>query len=143
MKIPALALLCLLLASSISFAQEETQEEASSSADDVIAERLKPFGKVCLEGEDCGAAAPAMVAGGGRGGKELYDQYCFACHATGLNEAPLVGDEAWQVRLDKGQDVLLENTRAGFNVVMPAMGTCMDCTDEELLAAIDYMVTGE
>ena len=30
---------------------------------DAIAERLKPVGDVCLQGQDCGGAAPAAAAG--------------------------------------------------------------------------------
>ena len=96
-----------------------------------------------MEGEDCGSAAPAVVTVG-RSGIEVYRAHCFACHETGVSEAPLVGSENWQVRLkEKGPEVLMANTKAGFNVVMPPMGTCMTCSDEELQAAIDYMVNGE
>ena len=40
----------------------------------------------------------------------------------------------------KGIDVLYESTYNGLNGVMPARGTCMDCSDEELQATVDYMV---
>lgn len=116
----------------------------NSDAEDTLEERLQPYGNVCMEGEDCGVAAPAIViSDGGRSGIEIYEKHCFACHATGLQNAPLVGSDAWQERVAKGNAVMLENTRNGFNVVMPPMGTCMDCTDGELQAAIDYMVTGQ
>ena len=125
---------------SIATAQEADTSESAESIED----RIQPFGKVCMEGEDCGAAQPVNVASaGGRDGKTIYDKHCFACHATGVSDAPLVGADTWQPRLDKGMDVLLENTRNGFNVTMPPMGTCMDCTDEEFKASIEYMVTGE
>lgn len=108
-----------------------------------LEDRLTPFGKVCMEGEDCGSAAPAVVVKM-RSGIEVYNAHCFACHATGVSEAPLVGAEDWQIRLnEKGPEVLMANTKAGFNVVMPPMGTCMNCSDAELQAAIDYMVNGE
>ena len=109
-----------------------------------IAERLQPFGKSCMKGEDCGVAAPAVAAPGERSGIDVYNQHCFACHATGLQDAPLVGHEAWNERLAKGRVTLLENTRNGFNNgLMPPMGTCMTCTDTEFWAAITYMVTGD
>ncbi|MYD42456.1 MAG: cytochrome c5 family protein [Gammaproteobacteria bacterium] len=96
-----------------------------------------------MEGEDCGSAAPAVVQTG-RSGIDVYNAHCFACHATGVSNAPLVAAEDWQVRLDeKGYETLLANTKAGFNVVMPPMGTCMACSDDELKAAIDYLLYGE
>ncbi len=111
---------------------------------EAIEERLKPFGSSCLEGQECGSVAPTPTAfGTGLSAKGVYDKYCSTCHEAGLNEAPLVGSDAWDERVAKGLDVLLANTKAGFNVVMPPMGTCMDCTDAELEAAIDYMITGE
>ena len=115
------------------------QDESRETVED----RLQPFGNLCMQGEDCGTVAPVTVSVS-RSGIEVYNAHCFACHATGVSEAPLVGAEEWQVRLnEKGAETLLANTRAGFNVVMPAMGTCMNCTDAELQAAIDYLVNGE
>lgn len=150
MKRLAFALLCsaLLASSALSIAEEnETEPTKETTGEEemgeTVADRLQPFGKVCLQGEDCGEAQPVMVAQGGRGALEIYNKHCFACHATGVSEAPLVGADTWQPRLEKGWDVLMENTRNGFNTVMPPMGTCMDCTDEEFRAAIEYMITGE
>lgn len=115
----------------------------AEEAGETVEDRLKPFGNVCMEGEDCGSVAPVATVAT-RSGIEVYNAHCFACHATGVSNAPLVGAEDWQTKLEeKGAELLLENTRAGFNVVMPPMGTCMTCSDAELQAAIDYMITGE
>ena len=41
-------------------------------------------------------------------------------------------------------DTLMSNTVNGFaNNTMPPMGTCMDCSDAELQAAIDHLIAGE
>ena len=110
---------------------------------ETVEDRLKPFGNVCMEGEDCGSVAPVAVVAG-RSGIDVYNAHCFACHATGVSNAPLVGAEEWQTKLaEKGAELMLANTKTGFNVVMPPMGTCMNCSDAELQAAIDYMITGE
>ena len=104
-----------------------------------IAERIKPFGSVCRAGEDCGAAV-AAVATGPLSGQQVYDQFCFACHAAGVGGAPLLGDIAqWQPRIDKGMDVLMVSTLNGIGT-MPAKGTCMNCSDDELNAAVVYML---
>lgn len=75
-----------------------------------------------------------------RAADAVLNQYCNVCHLTGWNGAPLSGDaNDWQPRLSTGFDSLFKNTRQGFNN-MPPMGTCMDCTDEELQAAIRKML---
>lgn len=104
-----------------------------------IAERIKPFGSVCRAGEDCGTAA-AAAASGPLSGQAVYDQFCFACHAAGVGGAPLLGDVAqWEPRIAKGMETLMASTINGINA-MPAKGTCMNCSDEELQAAVDYML---
>ena len=134
--------LCLVgavLAASAAFGQAVP---AGTVAD--VIERTSPFGALCLEGEDCGGAAvaapPADAAGAaGKSGSDVYGTFCRACHETGLNEAPKLGDaDAWAPRLAKGMEELLRTTRNGLNV-MPPMGLCMSCSDDELEAAIEYM----
>lgn len=70
----------------------------------------------------------------------ILNQYCNVCHLTGWNGAPLSGDvNDWQARLTAGFDALFKNARQGIDN-MPPMGTCQDCTDEELQAAIRKML---
>ena len=132
----AAAILFVALGATTSESEEATETSA-------LEERLQPFGKSCLEGEDCGSAAPAMGTGAGTGlsAKEVYDKFCHVCHQTGVSEAPLFASDQWEERVAKGADVLLENSKKGLNL-MPPMGTCMDCSDEELQASIDYMISG-
>ena len=104
-----------------------------------ITDRLQPIGSVCRVGDDCGVAT-AVVATGPLSGEEVYNQYCFACHTTGVSDAPRLGNsDDWQPRLSKGIDELMATTLNGLNA-MPAKGTCMGCSDEELAEAVDYMV---
>lgn len=104
-----------------------------------IGERLARAGDVCLEAEDCGVAS-LVVAAGNRSGQEIYDSFCFACHATGVSEAPILGDKAaWASRLESGMDELWQATLVGLNL-MPEKGSCVNCTDEELRGALDYML---
>jgi cytochrome c5 len=46
---------------------------------------------------------------------------------------------AWAPRIAKGMDVLMDSTINGINA-MPAKGTCMSCSDDELAATVTYMV---
>ena len=75
-----------------------------------------------------------------RAPEAILNQYCNVCHLTGWNGAPLSGDpQDWQPRLSTGFDSLLKNAKQGINN-MPPMGTCLDCTDAELEAAIRKML---
>ena len=104
-----------------------------------IRERTAPFGSLCLEGQACGGAPAPPPAATGMAGDEVYGMFCHTCHDTGLNEAPKFGDaESWAPRLAKGMEALLATTRTGLNL-MPVKGLCMNCTDAELQAAIEYM----
>lgn len=71
----------------------------------------------------------------------IYNRSCMACHATGAAGAPMLNDqEAWDERLEKGMDAVMNNVINGINA-MPARGLCMDCSDEDLRALVDYMVS--
>lgn len=90
------------------------------------------------------AAAPAPVEEptgmAAADGQKTYETYCVACHAAGVAGAPKLGDrEAWAPRIAKGNDALLNSAKNGLNA-MPPRGTCMACSDEDLGAAIAYMV---
>jgi|TARA_R100000789_G_scaffold85301_1_gene81138 cytochrome c5 len=116
---------------------------AQAATNDDIAERLKPVGEVCIQGEECAAAGPAAAAAGGGGlsAEEVVGKFCNACHGTGLLNSPKVGDTAaWQARADEkgGLDALLANAITGINA-MPPKGTCASCSDDELMAAIKQM----
>lgn len=107
--------------------------------DDEIRARLEPFGTLCRSGDDCGSAGPA-AASGPLSGEAVYNQFCFACHAAGVGGAPLFADAGqWAPRIDKGIETLYASTINGINA-MPAKGTCMNCSDDELKATVDYMV---
>ena len=107
-----------------------------------LVERLAPSAKPCVEGQDCQSAAPAPVAAAAASaaptGKETFDAKCFACHGTGV--APLLTDKAaWKPRLAQGIDTLYDHAINGFKG-MPPKGTCGDCSDDVIKAAVDYMV---
>ncbi|MGB5473139.1 MAG: c-type cytochrome [Gammaproteobacteria bacterium] len=71
----------------------------------------------------------------------IYNTKCMACHATGAANAPKLGDkEAWAPRIAMGNDALLASAIKGKNA-MPPKGTCMECSDDDLAAVIDYMIS--
>ena len=74
-------------------------------------------------------------------GKAVYQRYCYACHQAGIADAPKLGDkDAWATRLTKSRAELVENVIRGMAPGMPPRAGCGTCTDEELEAAIDFMV---
>ncbi|CCQ12662.1 Cytochrome c5 [Pseudoalteromonas luteoviolacea B = ATCC 29581] len=119
----------LLLLSTAVFAQPYD----NSLTEEAIKARLAPVGSVYLAGAATEVAAPT----GPRSGEQVYQAACFACHGTGALGAPKTTAD-WEARLAKGRDVLIEHAINGFNA-MPPRGTCMDCSDDEIAAAIDFM----
>ena len=107
-----------------------------------IEARIQPYSQVCVAGDDSCAGGAAAVASGPRSGEAVYNGACMACHSTGAAGAPKVGDAAaWGERLAKGIDALYNsgvNGVAGTGMI--AKGGCADCSDEEIHAAVDYMV---
>lgn len=70
---------------------------------------------------------------------EIYEYSCYSCHANPDSGAPLTGDvDAWEPRLAKGMDALLESTINGF-AGMPPLGMCMDCSEDQFAALIRFM----
>lgn len=116
---------------------------AQAATDDAIAERIKPVGEVCIQGEECkGVGAVAVAAGGGaKSADDVINAHCGACHSAGVLGAPKIGDSAdWKKRASEqgGLDGLLAKAISGINA-MPPKGTCADCSDDELKAAIQKM----
>lgn len=72
---------------------------------------------------------------------ELYPRTCGVCHTAGVAGAPTSHDAAlWQPRMDaKGMDGMMQSVHNGLNA-MPAKGMCMDCTDPEYKALIEFMM---
>ena len=108
-----------------------------------IEARIQPFSHACVAGdESCAVGAVESSVAIARSGEEVYNGACMACHATGAAGAPMVGDAgAWAARMEKGMDALYAsgvNGVAGTGMI--ARGGCSNCSDDEIYAAVDYMV---
>lgn len=74
-------------------------------------------------------------------GKEIYDKWCISCHLAGISNAPRLAEpKDWVQRLPKGRAIMLKSVIEGIVPSMPARGLCRGCSDEELGAALDYML---
>lgn len=72
--------------------------------------------------------------------QSIYESHCAACHDTGAVNAPKLGDtSAWAARIAKGRSLLLEHVLQGYNL-MPPKGGCLECSDDDLKAATDYII---
>ncbi|HSD53660.1 MAG TPA: c-type cytochrome [Burkholderiales bacterium] len=75
-----------------------------------------------------------------RTGKEVVDAVCAACHGTGAQGAPKIGDaKAWSKRAAQGLTALTQNAINGIRQ-MPAHGGNPNVTDFEIERAVTYMV---
>ncbi len=73
-------------------------------------------------------------------GEAVYNQACMACHMTGAAGAPIRGnEEAWTPRMEQGVETLYDHALNGFNA-MPARGGNPGLSDEEVKAAVDYLI---
>ena len=69
----------------------------------------------------------------------LYAQACAVCHATGVANAPKLGDKAaWAPRLAAGVDGLTASAIKGKGAMPPKGGTA--APDAEIKAVVAYMV---
>ncbi|WP_027873236.1 c-type cytochrome [Spongiibacter marinus] len=108
-----------------------------------VESRIAPAGQVCLQGDSSCGATVAAAGGAAKSGEEVYKGSCQGCHAVGAGGAPKLGDVAdWAARTEKGLDAVYANAINGFNNIgmMPAKGLCMSCSDDEVIAAVDYMI---
>jgi len=73
-------------------------------------------------------------------GGEIYKTFCAICHKSGLNAAPKMGKKAfWVKRVAQGKEVVYKNSIEGLRG-MPPKGGIASLTDEDVKAAVDYMV---
>ncbi|KTD33316.1 cytochrome c5 [Legionella nautarum] len=111
-----------------------------------IEERIRPIGQVRLATQASPSASTSVpnspeTSSTNDAGQATYEQYCSTCHRDGLAGAPKFRvKEDWQPRLDKqALDGLVTSAIKGINA-MPMRGTCMQCSDEEIKNAIQYML---
>ena len=86
----------------------------------------------------------AVAQDGADDGGRIYQQYCSLCHKDGIGGAPIVGEAGvWQTRIDAGLRSMIDNAITGMSSadgVMPAKGGFMHLSDDEVEAAVEYML---
>jgi cytochrome c5 len=104
-------------------------------------ERIRPVGQVVVAGSEEAEAQPAVAADAEMTAEQVYNSACAACHAAGVLEAPVTGDNAvWSERYQsKGMQTLLDHAINGFNQ-MPARGGNANLSDRNVHDAIVFML---
>ena len=128
----------LLVAGMAGCGSEEQEVQLTAQQEKDMSERLEPAGEVVLAGN---VPEPTETASAGpRSGEDIYKSKCVACHTSGAGGAPKIGVASeWSARIDQGMDVLYTHAINGIRG-MPAKGLCMDCSDDEVKAAVDYIL---
>ena len=86
------------------------------------------------------AAAPVTPKVAAGGGEALFKQSCAVCHATGVANAPKLGDKAaWAPRIQQGLPMLVQSAITGKGAMPPKGGT--NASEPEIRAAVEYMVS--
>ena len=77
-------------------------------------------------------------------GEAVFKKACVTCHGTGIAGAPKLGDATeWGPRIAQGADVLYQHSISGYTGakgMMPPKGGFTSLSDDEVRAAVDYMV---
>ncbi|KTD55896.1 cytochrome c5 [Legionella sainthelensi] len=83
------------------------------------------------------------ISGAKNEGEQIYNHFCVNCHAIKpliSIGAPRIGEnDDWKTRLKQGVNILFKHTNEGLNA-MPPRGGCFECTDKQLMLAIQYML---
>jgi cytochrome c5 len=111
-----------------------------------VQRNIAPFAQVAIAGKDNSALAAASAPAGGAAaanaptnGEQAFTQVCSACHSTGVNGAPKIGDHAaWAPRIAQGKETLYKDAIAGKGNMPPKGGTTWP--DATIRMTVDYMI---
>lgn len=127
--------------------------EKSAAQIRIAKERIEPIGQVNLksapaqpvEAPGVATAEPQAAAGPAAAddqslGQKAYSGICKSCHQTGVAGAPIVGNaDTWKARIAQGMEALYQSAIKGKGL-MPPKGGNPALSDEEIKAAVDFMV---
>ena len=104
-----------------------------------LAERIAPIGQVITDEKMLLAVAPpAAAARAPMSGAEVVTRVCGACHASGVLNAPKIGDKAaWSAR---GNLAALTASAIKGKNQMPARGGDPTLSDDEVKASVQEML---
>jgi cytochrome c5 len=152
----AIAVVIYFIASDIGEKAEMTNVASNQARQELVEQRIAPVADVRTQGQpevQTASASSSSTAsanggsgssGGAMSGEQVYQSTCVACHGMGIAGAPKFGDkQSWAPHVAKGLDTLEKHAINGFNGpngMMPAKGGNASLSDEEVKAAVKYMV---
>lgn len=85
---------------------------------------------------------PVVKNAGSLAPKDIYNAHCAQCHTTGGSGAPILGDkDEWNKRLQKSGGLAGIQHLAIVGIgSMPAKGTCVTCTDQQINDTVAYII---
>lgn len=126
-------LLSLLVVASLAACSKKEPEAVPVQAPIPVVEAAPPAAPVA-------AVAPPSADVLAKGEK-VYTTTCLSCHGAAVLGAPKLGDlPSWTPRIAKGIDALYTSSIDGLKM-MPPRGGNAALKDDELKAAVDYMVS--
>ena len=130
------------------YLQPEPDLDDNPSQGILAEQRIAPVGAVRSGQQGAAALAEAQSAAVEAApaaelvvdGATVYGDICKVCHDAGVANAPIIGSEQMGERLAaKGLDGLVESAINGLNA-MPPRGGGLSLTDEQIQAAVEFMV---
>ncbi len=122
--------------------------QADPAFQSAVGERIGPVARVAIAGQDFIDEAAEVIdveeVKEVLTGPQVYNAICGSCHGSGLAGAPMTGDnDAWSTRVANGMDSLNSNAINGVQGdagYMPPKGGRTDLSDDEIMAAVQFMV---
>jgi cytochrome c5 len=148
----AVAVVLFALARSVAAHTEDIEVYTDPLYAAAVTQRTAPFAREAIAGQNNAALAIQAPAGAGpialavpKSGKELFEQVCSTCHATGLVGAPKAGDKAaWASAIAEGKATLYQHAIHGYTGTtgtMPAKGGRTDLPDGLIQDGVNYMLS--
>jgi cytochrome c5 len=145
------AVAIFVLSAKMSNLTQDVYTRDAAEYQEAVTSRISPVGQVYRPGEEHESTAPTVdtpaepdPVATAMSGPQVYNAACLACHGAGIGGAPILGDAGqWADRVAQGADTLKEHAIKGFTGsvgYMPAKGGRLDLSDDEIAAAVDYMV---
>ena len=147
----AVALAIYILAAKMSDITQGVYTRDAAEYQAAVTSRIRPVGQVYRSGEEHASDSPTVEThaelepvAAAMSGPQVYNTACLACHGAGIGGAPILGDAAqWVERISQGADTLKQHAIEGFtgsSGYMPPKGGRIDLSDDEVAAAVDYMI---
>lgn len=116
-------------------AAPEAQTEAPAKDAAPAAAKAEP-----VSAETTAPVAQATESHSGIDGQKVYQSICFSCHDSGVAGSPKPDDKAaWAPRMAAGLPAMYDSVLKGKGA-MPAKGGNPALSDDEIKAAVDWMI---